>query len=163
MTYQLTVKSKMRLDGVHRDLVKVVMRVYEITDANFFVLEGVRTLEQEQENFAKGASQTMHSRHLTGHAIDIGALDEKGVLTWDYPLYTHLSKFFLDAAKEFGVDLEWGGNWKTLKDAGHYQLSWKSYPISPLRSSASEHTDPDAQEAGSPNIPPLFEGGGGNG
>ena len=161
MTYSLSVKSKMRLDGVHPDLVKVVKRVCETTDAGFFVLEGVRSLEQEKINFAKGASQTMNSRHLTGHAIDIGALNGKGVLSWDYPLYTHLSTFFMDAAKELGVDLEWGGNWKTLKDGGHFQLSWAKYPVSPLR--ASEHTVQDEQAVGSSSSQSPFEGGGSGG
>ena len=161
MTYQLTVKSKMRLDGVHRDLVKIVKHVCEITDAGFFVLEGVRTLEQEQENFAKGASQTMNSRHLTGHAIDIGALDEKGVLSWDYPLYTHLSVFFKQAASDVGVPLEWGGDWKTLKDAGHYQLPWKAYPVAQHITSAD--SDPAEPVAAPPYTPPLFEGGGSGG
>ena len=147
MTYSPTVKSKMRLDGVHRDLVKVVMRAYEITDANFFVLEGVRTLEQEKANFAKGASQTMNSRHLTGHAIDIGALNEKGILSWDYPLYTHLSGIFKQAASDVGVPLEWGGDWKTLKDGGHFQLPWKVYPVA--RHVASVDISQGAQEAGS--------------
>ena len=157
MTYQLTVKSKMRLDGVHRDLVKVVMRAYEITDANFFVLEGVRTLEQEQENFAKGASQTMHSRHLTGHAIDIGALDEKGVLTWEWKYYDHLYHIFMKAAEDVGVPVEWGGLWKTLKDGGHFQLPWAVYPVAQHVASA------DTVQGGSTEAPSSsqspFEGG----
>ena len=156
MVFTLTIKSRSRLSGVHPDLVKVVHRVLEISDADFFVLEGLRTLEQEKANVAKGASQTLNSRHLTGHAIDIGARDEKGILTWDYPRYTHLSTFFKKAAEELGVALTWGGDWKTFKDGGHYELNWKAYPAP---HEEAEHNDPAAPAAGVPNTQsPASEG-----
>jgi peptidoglycan L-alanyl-D-glutamate endopeptidase CwlK len=32
------------------------------------------------------------------------------------------------AAKDLGIDLEWGGDWKSFPDAPHWQLSHKAYP-----------------------------------
>jgi peptidoglycan L-alanyl-D-glutamate endopeptidase CwlK len=33
-----------------------------------------------------------------------------------------------DAAEQLGIQLEWGGDWKTFKDGPHFQLPWKDYP-----------------------------------
>jgi peptidoglycan L-alanyl-D-glutamate endopeptidase CwlK len=32
------------------------------------------------------------------------------------------------AAEAEGVDLEWGGDWKSFRDGPHFQLSWEQYP-----------------------------------
>jgi peptidoglycan L-alanyl-D-glutamate endopeptidase CwlK len=129
MTFAPTIKSLKKLDGVHPDLIKVVMQAYAMTEVNFYVLEGLRTLEQEKVNVAKGASQTLNSRHLTGHAVDIAAVDEEGRINWAWPNYEKLAKTFKEVAKDLEIALEWGGDWKTLKDGGHFQLPWKQYPI----------------------------------
>lgn len=34
----------------------------------------------------------------------------------------------IQAGKEFGIDVEWGGNWDSFRDGPHFQLTWKSYP-----------------------------------
>ena len=64
--FSLSKKSESRLFGVHPDLVAVVRRAIEITEVDFSVGEGLRTIERQKELVAKGASQTMKSRHLTG-------------------------------------------------------------------------------------------------
>ena len=159
MTFTPTVKSQSRLAGVHPDLAKLVARVYEITDADFFVLEGVRTLEQEKANFAKGASQTMNSRHLTGHAIDIGARDANGVLTWEWKYYAHLAEIFKKASAELNIPITWGGDWKTLKDGGHFELKWSAYPV---QREEDVHNDLAQSAEAAPNISlPFSEGQGG--
>ena len=73
MTFKLGARSLTRLRGVHPDLVKVVTRAIEISTLDFTVLEGVRSLERQQALVEAGASQTLKSRHLTGHAVDLGA------------------------------------------------------------------------------------------
>jgi peptidoglycan L-alanyl-D-glutamate endopeptidase CwlK len=118
-------RSMDRLQGVHPDLVKVVLRASE--RAEFVVTEGVRTLLRQSELVKAGASQTMRSRHLTGHAVDLAAL-VGGEVRWDWPLYTTLAIAMKQAAAELGVPIEWGGDWKSLKDGPHFQLPWKDYP-----------------------------------
>lgn len=127
MTFSLSQKSKDRLSGVHPDLVKVVQRAIEITTCDFVVLEGVRSLALQEQLVKARASQTMQSRHLTGHAVDIGAY-VNGSVRWDWPLYSQLAAAMKKAAAELSVSLEWGGDWKTLKDGPHFQLPWKDYP-----------------------------------
>jgi len=125
--FKLSERSLGRLEGVHPDLVKVVKRAIEITDLDFAVLEGVRSLETQQEYLKKGATTTLRSRHLTGHAVDLGAF-LGGSVRWEWPLYVTLSKAVKQAAKELNVPIEWGGDWKKFKDGPHFQLPWAEYP-----------------------------------
>ena len=67
------------------------------------------------------------SRHLTGHAVDLGAL-VAGKLRWDWPLYEQLAGAMKESAKQVGVPVEWGGDWRTFKDGPHFQLPWREYP-----------------------------------
>jgi peptidoglycan L-alanyl-D-glutamate endopeptidase CwlK len=127
MTYNLSKKSRDRLAGVHPDLVKVVERASEITEIDFAVLEGVRSKTRQEQLVKAGASQTMRSRHLTGHAVDLGAY-VAGSVRWDWPLYHKLAVGVKQAAAELGIPIEWGGDWTTFKDGPHWQLPWKEYP-----------------------------------
>ena len=127
MTFVLSMRSRKRMTGVHADLVRVVEHAISITPVDFMVLEGLRTPERQQELLKAGASMTLRSRHLTGHAVDLGAL-VKGELRWDWPLYHRIADAMKLAALQLRVPLEWGGDWRTLKDGPHYQLPWKEYP-----------------------------------
>ena len=120
-------RSLQNLAGVHADLVKVATRAIEITTVDFMVIEGVRTKERQQILFAAGATKTLNSRHLTGHAVDLGAWIG-GQVRWDWPLYYRIADAMKTAAAELGVAIVWGGDWKSFKDGPHYELSWKEYP-----------------------------------
>ncbi len=128
MPYSLGTRSKKRLKGVHPDLVKVVERAIKITNCDFTVLEGLRSLERQRKLVTKGASKTMNSRHLTGHAVDLGAWVD-GKVSWDWSYYHRISDAMKMAARELDVDLEWGGDWKSFKDGPHFQLSWNRYKV----------------------------------
>ena len=127
MSYALGERSRQRLAGVHPDLVKVVERAIQITPVDFMVLEGLRTIKRQQELLKSGASTTLKSRHLTGHAVDLGAFVD-GEVRWDWPLYYKIADAMKAASSELGIPVEWGGNWKSFKDGPHYQLPWKDYP-----------------------------------
>lgn len=127
MGYKLGLRSKQRLKGVHPDLVKVVKRAIEISEVDFTVLEGIRSEKRQAELLAKGASTTMRSRHLTGHAVDLGAYVD-GSVRWDWPLYHKIAAAMKQAAKEEGVHMEWGGDWAKFPDGPHFQLNWEKYP-----------------------------------
>lgn len=127
MAYKLGMRSKRRLKGVHPDLVAVVQRAIEISEVDFTVLEGIRSYDRQKELLAKGASTTMNSRHLTGHAVDLGAWVD-GTVRWDWPLYHKIAAAMKQAAKEKGVIMEWGGDWAKFPDGPHFQLNWEKYP-----------------------------------
>lgn len=120
-------RSLKRLVGVHPDLVKVITKAAEITTVPFVVTEGLRSVQRQQQLVAAGASKTMKSRHLNGHAVDL-ACTVNGKIRWDWPLYESLSAVVKQAAQDVGVPVEWGGDWTSFKDGPHYQLPWKEYP-----------------------------------
>lgn len=126
-TFKLSKRSLANLQGVHPDLVRVVNRAIELTQVDFGVIEGLRTLERQRELKAKGASKTLNSRHITGHAVDVMAyIGSEG--RWDWPLYPKIAKAFKQAANELGVRIVWGGDWRTLKDGPHFELDRNFYP-----------------------------------
>lgn len=126
--YKLSKRSLDRLEGVHPDLVKVVKRAIEITEIDFAVLEGVRSIETQKEYLRKGATTTLKSRHLSGHAVDLGAY-VAGSVRWEWPLYDQISTAVKQASSELDVPIEWGGDWRSFKDGPHFQLPWKGYPL----------------------------------
>ena len=125
--YTLGPRSKQRLKGVHPDLVKVVERAIEISTIDFTVLEGLRTPERQKALLEAGASQTLNSRHITGHAVDLGAWVDNQV-DWSWPLYHKIAAAIKNAAKQEGVSIVWGGDWHTFKDGPHFELNRKVYP-----------------------------------
>lgn len=122
-----------RLQGVHPDLVRVVMLARQYTP--FIVLEGLRTFKRQSQLFATGASRTMNSRHLTGHAVDLGYwLDdgdgkvENGEVRWDWPLYHQQAATVKKSAAQLGVQIIWGGDWQSFPDGPHFELDRRFYP-----------------------------------
>ena len=125
--FKLGKRSIERLQGVHPDLVKVVERAIEMSPVDFTVLEGLRSPERQKTLVASGASQTLNSRHITGHAVDLGAWVDNQV-DWSWPLYHKIANVMKAAANELGVAIVWGGDWKTFKDGPHFELDRKYYP-----------------------------------
>lgn len=132
MGYKLGKRSLSNLNGVHPDLVKVVKRAIELTECDFTIIEGLRTKERQAQLLKEKKTTTMNSRHLTGHAVDIAAwvVSEdtgKGTVSWDWKHYYIIEKAVKQAATELKIPIEWGGDWKTFKDAPHWQLPFNKY------------------------------------
>ena len=103
---------------------------------------------------AEGKSQTLNSRHITGHAVDVVPLDGAGNVSWAWTLYFPLADAFRAAAIAEGVPVIWGGAWgqemaeyatakagqaaylarakeagrKPFLDGPHFELARASYP-----------------------------------
>jgi peptidoglycan L-alanyl-D-glutamate endopeptidase CwlK len=123
----LGTRSLSRLEGVHPDLVRVVKKAAAMSDLDFTVLEGLRTVERQKQLVSQGASKTMNSRHITGHAVDLAPMIA-GEVRWDWPLYHKLAKIVKSAAADEKVPLQWGGDWRAFKDGPHWELPWAFYP-----------------------------------
>lgn len=124
----LSKQSIENLIGVHPDLIKVVYRAIEISEVDFAVLEGMRTIERQKQLVVAGASWTLEGRHLDGHAVDLGAWID-GIIDWSWPLYYKIAAAMKQASKKLGIPIEWGGDWSPKKkDGPHFQLSWEEYP-----------------------------------
>lgn len=133
MPVDLMPRDRLRLQGVHPDLVRVIERARRY--APFIVTEGLRTRERQAQLVAIGASQTMNSRHLTGHAVDLAywlddgdGVPENGEVRWDWPLYVQLANAVKRAAEDECVPIIWGGDWERFRDGPHFELDRRSYP-----------------------------------
>lgn len=127
MSIVLGPRSIARLQDVHPDLVRVVRRAAVMSSLDFTVLEGLRTLPRQKQLMAQGATRTLNSRHLTGHAVDLAPMIG-GTVSWDWPLYDRLAKVVKAAADHEDVPITWGGDWESFKDGPHWELPWKQYP-----------------------------------
>ena len=115
MAYSLGNKSRIKLEGVNPDLVAVVERAIELSKQDFSVICGLRTVKEQEALVAKGASQTMKSKHLEGNAVDLAAYCDG--IRWELNLYDEIADAMLKASKELGVTLRWGAAWhKNLND-----------------------------------------------
>lgn len=121
MGFALGSRSKERLVGVDPRLIKVVERAIELTEVDFTVLEGLRTPERQKQLVSEGFSQTLKSKHLTGHAVDLGAL-VNGTVSWDKEPYYKIEKAMKQAAQELNIKVRWGGDFKSFFDAPHWEL-----------------------------------------
>lgn len=143
MSIVLGARSLSRLEGVHPDLVRVVKKAAAMSDLDFTVLEGLRAPERQRELMMQGATKTLNSRHLTGHAVDLAPM-LGGKVSWDWPLYLKLAEIVRMASIHENVPIRWGGTWKLLTaisgpitakvlsrsfpDGPHFELPRANYP-----------------------------------
>lgn len=114
---------------MHTDLILVVGRAICLSECDFSVVEGRRSLERQIELVGEGKSKTTKSRHLTGHAVDVVPWLH-GRTEWEaWHLFERISKAFKQASQELGIPIVWGGDWENFKDGPHFQLDWSSYPL----------------------------------
>jgi peptidoglycan L-alanyl-D-glutamate endopeptidase CwlK len=127
---------------VHPELIRVIeeaMRRAKAEGDDWDVIEGLRTAERQKQLVAQGASKTQNSLHLKqpsgwAHACDMwpigtdGKRLASGSAEREAKLWERLREFAAivkAAAKEFGVQIEWGGDWGW--DAPHFQLNRAAY------------------------------------
>jgi|TARA_R100001463_G_scaffold118636_1_gene174424 peptidoglycan L-alanyl-D-glutamate endopeptidase CwlK len=119
--FKLSKKSLAKLNKVNPDLQKLVKSAIGLSTIDFGISEGMRTKERQQILYDTGKSQTMNSRHLTGHAVDVYAWKD-GAVSWEFEDYETINVAFSQAAKLTNIPYVWGGSWKTFKDGPHFEL-----------------------------------------
>ena len=108
--FKLSQRSLDRLDGVDERLQAVVNSAIHRSKIDFGVICGMRTLEEQRALVEKGASQTMKSKHLVGHAVDLMAyIGSRG--SWELNLYDDIADAMAEAAREVDVPIVWGAAW----------------------------------------------------
>ncbi len=122
----LAPRSLKCLEGVHPDIAAVVRRADEL-GARFHITCGLRTVEEQTRLVKAGKSRTMKSRHLTGHAVDFVVAEPGGGVSYDHGDMAECAALFKRAAKELGIAIEWGGDWKSFVDTPHIELDRKVY------------------------------------
>jgi peptidoglycan L-alanyl-D-glutamate endopeptidase CwlK len=119
--FKLSTKSLKRLEGVDKRLQDVVKLAITLTDVDFTVIEGMRTLEKQKEYLAKGVTKTLKSEHLVGRAVDLYPWVNNAT-SHEAEHYADLAKAMFAAATQLNVQIEWGGEWKSFIDKPHWQL-----------------------------------------
>jgi len=108
--FKLSKRSLSRLDGVDPKLQDVIKLAIQYTNIDFGVTQGLRTIEEQRELVAKGASQTMKSKHIDGRAVDVVAYIGSRI-SWEANLYDDIADAVKMAAEELGVSIRWGAAW----------------------------------------------------
>ncbi|MGI9451954.1 MAG: M15 family metallopeptidase [Geminicoccaceae bacterium] len=124
-----------------------------MTSIDFGIVSGVRSASEQGILVDTGKSQTMDSRHLTGHAIDFAPY-WNGRYLFSWPFYYPIAQAFMRASMETNIHVTWGGAWgvnlwechsiqeaqsnyiRSVKpgkepffDGGHIELHWLAYPV----------------------------------
>ena len=110
MAFTLSQRSLGRLDGVKNELHSVVTTAIGLTNVDFGVSCGLRTEKEQEDLVARGASQTMKSKHLTGDAVDVVAYIGSRI-SWELNLYDDIAAAFKEASVREGVGIKWGASW----------------------------------------------------
>lgn len=149
MAFQFSRRSLDKLASVHTDLQRVAERALQISEVDFSVTQGRRTLDEQRRLYGKGRTAAQCKRmgvpssyarpnenrvtwirpengnHLSGRAIDVAPF-VNGRLEWDnngkLGLWPKIAVAFKLAAQELGVSIEWGGDWDGTKDRPHFEL-----------------------------------------
>lgn len=128
-------RSLRSMNGVHTDLLRVLDDALQHSPHDFVVTEGLRSVSRQREMVRIGASKTMNSRHITGHAVDIYAwvdMNSDGKVVFEEMSNVHLLTAISNAIKvsatKLGVPIVWGGDWRKFRDLPHFELDRKVYP-----------------------------------
>jgi len=147
MKYKLGTRSKNNLIGVHPLLVKLVEASIIDSPVDLTVVEGVRSTGTQQEYYSWGRTKVnpntgkmttvtncdgikKKSNHQVkadgyGHAVDIYPfflgqvqVNHKDTIKCLKLIANHIKV----KAKELGINIVWGGDWKSPYDPPHFEL-----------------------------------------
>ena len=120
--FKMGKKSLACLASVKTELECIARLALYLSEVDFSITEGIRTLERQKLLVAEGKSTTINSRHLLGEAVDFAAYID-GRLNWDdIESYEKIGAAFKQAAKMLGYSITWGGDWINFKDYCHVQI-----------------------------------------
>ena len=153
MTFVLGARSLQRLAGVHPHLVDTVKGAIAVSEVDFAVIEGVRSIDRQVELYSQGRTTaqmraagivdvegkphekkvtwTLNSNHFVrnsgfGHAVDLAPF-VGGKIVWEpWGLFQQIAKAMKEAAAEMNYPVTWGGDWKK-PDGPHFELP-RDYP-----------------------------------
>lgn len=109
---QLGAKSLAKLNGVNKKLVDVVKLAIQLTEQDFSVNCGLRTLAEQKALLKAGATTTLNSRHISGNAVDLVPFVD-GKSNWDWKYVYPVAEAMRKAAKQLNVTIRWGGDWSS--------------------------------------------------
>lgn len=145
--HQFGKRSLDNLVGVHPNLVKVLKASITDSPVDFTITEGVRTTQKQQEYYSWGRTKKnpntgkmtkvtyvdgikRKSNHQPkddgyGYAVDLYPyFDDKVQVQGDAVILAleEIADHIKKKAKELGIKIIWGGDWKKPYDPPHFQL-----------------------------------------
>ena len=127
MTFQLGKNSMKNMEGIDDRLIDIVELAITISPIDFGIPSsgGFRTTEDQAKLYTAGKSKCdgrdNKSYHQTGKAVDVfGYVDGKA--SWDTLHLTTIATAMLQSASQLGIELQWGGLWKSWQDLPHFQV-----------------------------------------
>jgi len=125
----LTFLSRKRLIGVEQILVNIIESAIINSPFVFQIawMGGKRNKHDQLLLYMDGKSmldgETRISEHQKGRAFDVVCYDENGNITWDVDVFTEVAHYIMYVAEvTYGIELIWGGDWKSFADRPHFQL-----------------------------------------
>ena len=122
MPFKFSKKSLDALSTCDIKLQKIFREVINHRDCT--VLEGFRNQEKQDKAFKEGKSKVKwpNGKHnkTPSQAVDVVPYP----INWDDKQgFTEFGNFVMGVACGMGINIDWGGKWKTFQDSPHYELS----------------------------------------
>lgn len=123
MTYKFSQSSLKKLNTCDNRIVLLFSSVIKEIDCS--IICGARTRQDQENAFCSGASKLHfpNSRHnsFPSNAVDVLPYPFNG---WDdLEQFERLAEVVKRKAKELGIKIKWGGDWKNLVDMPHWELA----------------------------------------
>lgn len=141
---KMSKRTKNNLKGVHPDLVMVISYALAISEQDFFVNEGLRTLQRQQELYAQGRTTkgnivtnvdgiNKKSNHQAksdgyGYAVDVYPIGFSDINKIDDINWRKLYSAIKTASINLSIPVSIGAYWKSFVDRPHIELgerNWK--------------------------------------
>lgn len=128
--YKFSRKSQAKLDTCHPDIRRICDELIKIMDVT--VIEGVRSVQQQEEYVRTGKSKTMKSKHLKqddgwSHAVDLAPYP----IDWsDSQRFAYMQGMIRGIAHQLGIKVRSGIDWDsdgqlkdhTFFDGPHFEI-----------------------------------------
>lgn len=139
--FKLSKLSLERLENIHPKLVNTIKDAITDSPYDFMIVQGFRTCEYQNSLYQLGRTKSgkivtncdgyiKKSNHQAksdgyGYAIDFGIYDstKKGNIDWNCTIkYQKVARHIELIGRKHGLLIEWGGNWKSIKDYPHIEI-----------------------------------------